>query len=323
VKYNEDNRIIEIVSEYTAMEESAIKKYANMAIRNMDVKGEIAETIYLMRKTNYGKIICFVNTTIQNQMLENLRTITYNAGIISILILLVIVFFLSKFITKPIQIAFEKQKTFVSDVSHELKTPLTIISTNADLLADKIDNDENLTEIKNQSNRMSGIVNELLLLSKNEKLTDEKGLIEFNLSKALYNTVLPLEVVAFEKKKRIDCEIKEDIVLYGNEKSITKMMEALMDNAIKYSYNDTTIKVKLYTKSNRKIIEVYNKCSGVTKEESEKIFDKFYRLDESRARETGGFGLGLSIVKSIVDSHKGKIEVISIKNEDILFRIIF
>ena len=277
---------------------------------------------YLIVDKNYGKIIVFADQSIQNGMLDELRNTSYIIGGISIVLLSVIVFFLSRLVTKPIEAAFEKQKRFVSDSGHELKTPLSILSANADMMELEMGGNKWLTQIKQQSKRMNKLIHELLTLAKTEDLNTRMQFAPFNLSQTIVNTVLPFEVVAFEQGKNVECETPSDVYYTGSEKSIKEMLEALVDNALKYSDINSDIKVKLTEKGSRKIIEVQNKGQYINDYEKTKLFEKFYRPDNSRARETGGHGLGLSIVKNIVDMHKGKIEVENKTDGYIEFKVI-
>jgi len=320
VKLDSDNNIIRIQNNDPNTEDE-IRELTEGIIYSGNNEGKIDDYKYLVEEKEYGRIIVFVNQSIQDQLLKELKYISYIIGIISIVILSIIILLLSKLVTKPIEISFEKQKRFVSDSGHELRTPLSILSANADMMEMELGNNEWLTQIKHQSSRMSKLIHELLTLAKTEDINANNQFIKFNLSQTILNTVLPLEMIAFEQNRKIVCNIEDNVLFDGNEKKIVEMLEALMDNAIKYSDENSTILVNLSLKGNKKVIEVCNKSNGFNEKEKLKLFDKFYRADDSRARETGGYGLGLSIVKNIVDIHKGKIEIDTKSNELIIFRI--
>ena len=321
VKLNNENQIIELINRKTGLVDESAEELAMEAFKSGKEEGIIGEMKYLIEDKSYGKIIVFADQTLQNVLLRELRDLSYTIGIISIVIIFVIVLFLSKLVTKPVAETFEKQKRFIADSGHELKTPLSILSANADMLELEQGKNQWLSQIKQQSNRMNKLIHELLLLARTD---DRRGKIqfrEFNLSQRLINTVLPLEVIAFEQKKEIKFEIAENVFYKGNEKNITAMLEALLDNAIKYSDEKSTIFVRLHLKGTKKIIEIQNKGKKLNEKSMKRIFEKFYRVDDSRARETGGYGLGLSIVKNIVDLHKGKIEVDCKQDGMITFRV--
>jgi len=321
VKLDENNTIIEIINRKTGLEDERAEELAMEAFESGKEEGTIEEMKYLIEDKSYGKIIIFADQTLQNVLLRELRDLSYTIGIISIIVIFVIVLFLSKLVTKPVAETFEKQKRFISDSGHELKTPLSILAANADMLELEQGKNQWLSQIKQQSKRMNKLIHELLLLARIDDSRAKIQFREFNLSQRLINTILPLEVIAFEQKKEIKFEIAENIFYRGNEKNITAMLEALLDNAIKYSDEKSTIFVKLYLKGSKKIIEVQNKGKKISEKSMNRIFEKFYRVDDSRARETGGYGLGLSIVKNIVDLHKGKIEVDCKHDGMITFRV--
>ena len=311
-EYNENN-VISYQGENKQFDEIA------NSIMAMDVEISSYESYRFLKENN---MLAFIDRSTQDAMLTDLRLITYYVSLASIVILSIITFFLSKLITEPINIAFKNQKRFISNSSHEFKTPLAILLANLEMFQMKHGEDKYLSEIKNQSLRMNELVNGLLTLSQNDENLSKKKFDRFNLSECISRNSFSFEALAYEKKKMLVNHIEEDVYISANEKSITELFEALMDNAIKYSPKESLIDVNLYTKSGRKILEVKNRCERVSDEDKEKLFDTFYRIDDSRNSETGGHGLGLSIVKSIVEIHKGKIEVDN-GEAYIMFRIIF
>lgn len=318
---NTDNEIITIHND-SSYSTDEIEEYVNLVLISNENTGKIDNVSYIFEETQNGKIIAFANQSIQNELLDELKYVSFIISIISIIILSIIVVILSKIVTKPIETAFEKQKRFVSDSGHELKTPLSILSANADMLEMEQGENQWLTQIKEQAVRMSKLIHELLTLARTEDMSASIQFNEFDLSQTILNTALPLEMLAFDQKKEFEFDIEENVIYKGNEKRISEMIEALMDNAIKYADEDSKIMLKLQQKGNRRIIEIGNKGRGIKEEDKKQLFEKFYRTDGSRARETGGYGLGLSIVKNIVDIHKGKIEIDTKSKDYIIFRII-
>ncbi len=322
VKVDSSGEIIEMLDDRSNIESEAAEQYVSDVMALGNTEGVIDSMRYLVQEKSYGKIVVFADRSIQDVMLDDLRNLSYFIGGASLVMLFGIVFVLSKLTTRPVEEAFEKQKRFIADSSHELKTPLSILSANADVMEMEIGRNKWLEQIKAQSRRMNALIHDLLTLAKTETTDGGKTFAVFNLSRAITNAVLPFEVVAFEQGKTIVCEIEDNVVYNGDERSIKKMMEALVDNAVKYSEDDSEISVKLAAKGAKKTIEVFNKGQGVTLEQKDRLFEKFYRTDDSRARETGGYGIGLSIVKNIVDMHHGRIETESKLGEFMLFRVI-
>ncbi|MBR1592209.1 MAG: HAMP domain-containing histidine kinase [Ruminococcus sp.] len=275
---------------------------------------------FLSAEKSNGTIFVFTDKTSEMDMLGKLKRTTVLIGIISIVLLSAASYFLSGLIVKPIKDAFDKQKQFISDASHELKTPLTVISTNADVLSGEIGDNKWLNYIQDQADRMNVLVNELLNLTRLENNTSSFILTEFDLSKAVENTALPFECQAFETNKNFVLNIEEGIHITASEQHIKQMAAIFIDNALKYSKDGGTVRVSLTKDKDRKILfSVYNTGSGVKEEEKDKIFERFYRSDESRNRAAGSYGLGLAIAKSIIDKHKFKIHIDNEEGRSICF----
>ncbi len=297
--------------------------YAEEVLKNGNPEGKIDSYQYKVKSTPSGTLIVFADQTTQDLMLIELQHLSLITGSISMIVLVIITVLLSKFIVKPVNIAFEKQKRFVADSSHELKTPLAIISANIDILEMENQNNKYIREIKNQSQRMNHLIKELLVLARTENQTNKNHFNDFNLSDVLENTALPFEVFAFEQGKEIVLDIATDVHYFGDENNIKKMLSALIDNAVKYSIKNSQVMISLQTKGNKKMIQIQNTFTGTLPEDTDKLFDRFYRIDESRARNTGGFGIGLSVVKNIVEQHGGKITTEQLPENKIAFKISF
>lgn len=275
---------------------------------------------YQLPKEN-GTLMVFTDKRAELDMLSKLMRTTIIIGIAAFLILSVAAYFLSRQVMKPLKTAFEKQKQFVSDASHELKTPVTVISANADVLADEIGENKWLTYIKSQTERMNILVNDLLNLTRLENNTADFVKTDFDLSKAVVNTALPFECQAFETNKKFELDIEEGISLNGSERHIKQMTAIFIDNALKYSGDGGIVRVTLKKSGDKRFLSIYNTGTGVKDSEKDKIFERFYRSDESRNRATGGYGLGLAIAKSIIDRHKFKVSVENIEGKSICFII--
>ena len=229
---------------------------------------------------------------------------------------------LTKWLTKPVIESFSKQKQFIVDASHELKTPLAIITASAESLEMEPTEKKWLDNIKSESERMNKLVTDLLDLAKSENMEIKEKYNINNLSKIIEKTSLTFESLIYENKLEIEDNIDKDIMFSCNPDKIRELLGILLDNAIKHSTKNSKITVNLYKDKNNIILEVKNKGKEITKEDQEKIFDRFYRVDESRNRSDNRYGLGLSIAKNIVISHNGKISV-NCKNGYTTFKVIF
>lgn len=259
-----------------------------------------------------GTKVVLLNISSEESLKLKLIQVFVSIGGISLIVLLFISIYLTNRSIEPIKETFNKQKQFIADASHELKTPLTIIKTNTSLL---LSNPEDTIQsqskwikyIDSQSDRMSELVNEMLSLAKLDVEENKLILFPINLSNIIESMLLTFDAVIFENKITLNTNISKNIIVNGNEESIKKLFSILMDNAIKYTNNMGTINVDLIVDRSKVRLIVKNTGDGIRKEKLSKIFERFYRIDDSRDRETGGYGLGLSIAKSIVTQHKGKI----------------
>lgn len=283
----------------------------------------IAETIVASGETNglYNNMMFKVATDdlrtvvviidISNDMslMRNMLFISVAMIIFCLIFVFIFTYYLSKWAIKPVATAFENQRRFISDASHELKTPLTIISANADVLESEVGESKWLNNIKSQSEFMNELVHNLLNLAKMDETKEEMVKQPFDLSSVVLSKSLEFECTAFEAGKIFEQEIQPDITFNGNEELIKHLVTILIDNAIKHSNENGLIRVTLTAEGTKKVFQVYNTGNSIKNNEKDKIFNRFYRSDESRNHASGGYGLGLSIAKSIVDSHDGSITV--------------
>ena len=227
---------------------------------------------------------------------------------------------ISRIIVKPVGETFEKQKQFISDASHELKTPLAVIEANADVLENELQDNKWIKYIQNEIESMNKLINELLMLAKIENIDSIRELKQINLSKELEIIISMFESMAYEKEIKIDSNIKEDVMLKANKEDIEHIVSTLLDNAIKHTESKKQVIVELNKEKNDIIIQVKNYGDPIPEEEREKIFERFYRIDKSRNRKEKRYGLGLAIAKSTVEKYNGKIEVLY-KNHFTIFKV--
>lgn len=273
----------------------------------------------------YSKIV-LLNISSEENLKIRLIQIFVLAGSISLILLLIISVYLTNKSIEPIKETFNRQKQFIADASHELKTPLTIIKTNTSLLLsnpeDTIRNQSKwIKYIDSQSDRMSELINEMLSLAKLDAEDNKLMFSSINLSNMIESMLLTFDAVIFENKITLNTNINKNIIINANEESIKKLFNILMDNAVKYTNKEGYISVNLVTDKSKARLIIKNTGEGIPKDKLNKIFERFYRADDSRDRETGGYGLGLSIAKSIVDQHKGKIYASSNLNKDATFTV--
>ncbi|MGE6577702.1 sensor histidine kinase [Paenibacillus xylanexedens] len=281
---------------------------------------------YVVDSSGTGHMIVFIDVTAQQGILTNL---IYTFVVVG-LIMLIVIYFLSRYFANrsiaPVREAFEKQKQFIGDASHELKTPLAIISTNTDvLLANQEDTIANqakwLHYIKSETERMTGLTNDLLYLTQMDDSRSTMIHAKFNMSDAVESIILPMEAVIFEKNISLDYNIEPNLTVHGNSEQIKQVILILLDNAVKYSGPKGSVNVTLQKQNNDVVLAVSNTGEGIAPEHLDRIFDRFYRTDSSRARKHGGHGLGLAIARSIVDQHKGEVYARSVVGEGATFYV--
>ena len=303
-------------------ENNEIDEYALKILKRNNEKGIIDKYIYDVKKIDKDTAIVSLIED-ENTVWHIRRTIIFSViiSVVSLGVIYIIAKKLSKTIVKPVEETFEKQKQFISDASHELKTPLAVIEANADVLQDKVGENKWINYIQNEIESMNKLINELLLLAKIENVDNIKEHSEFNLSKQVQIILSMFESVAYEKGVSIESKIDEDITFNGNQEDIEHIVSTLTDNAIKHTESEKQIVVNLKKEKNEIIFEIKNMGEPIPEEEREKIFERFYRIDKSRNRKEKRYGLGLAIAKSIIEKYNGKIEV-DYKDEFTIFKVI-
>ncbi|MBO4508920.1 MAG: hypothetical protein J5747_09810 [Spirochaetaceae bacterium] len=277
---------------------------------------------YMLAKKSYGYIVVFGEVQAEANLHARIFRISLYLYLISLVVSVVIAWFLSRWAVEPVRVAFDKQKRFVADASHELKTPLAVISANLDVLAGETGENKWIGYIRGEIKRMSKLVKDLLYLAKCDSQEVKYQFCSFDLSRAVMSSVLPFESTVFEQEKTLETDIAENVQYTGDESAIKQVAVILLDNAVKHTEPGAVIKVTLSVSGNKKVLSVRNTGAGISAEDQTRIFERFYRTDKSRARDTGGYGLGLSIAKSIADIHHAKISVNSVEGEYAEFSLV-
>ena len=317
-KVDDSGRIIKTYRDDTLIpNQDALQSKVIEALKEGKTSGFIGSYRFLKAETNVGNLILFLNC---QRELDSQHSFEKNSLLISIGVIasvFVLIVLISKRVIAPIQETYIKQKQFITGASHELKTPLAIISSNADVL-EMMNGDSKWTQnIHNQVDRLTSLVNSLVVFSRME----EKDTVErtrFDLTNSLESRIEDFNELANFQKKNIVTDIDPDLYYFGEEASIVQLMDILLENAIKYAPEDSGISVSL--KKNRKyaILKVSNKAT-VQKGDLSKVFERFYRLDESRNSAIKGYGIGLSMAQLIAEKHKETIRAYA--PEDGIFKI--
>ena len=305
---------IESLFDIETVSKNILKKDKGLNIGNLYLNGYsynyLNDTIVVMNTKSINNRLLFI-------LIESM---------IVFIIFEMVIYFTSKSltnrITKPAMEAFSKQKEFIADASHELKTPLAVIMASSDELKSDKKNEKYIDNIKYESERMSTLIKSLLDLSKLENGVSKNHYKEENLSKIVERISLTFEAIAYEQNIKINTNIAQDIILNCSKEEIERLISIILDNAIKHSYEKSTINVNLFKEKNNINIDIINRGDPIKPGDEEKIFERFYRADKSRKRDSNRYGLGLAIAKNIVINHKGTIKAFS-KDDKTTFKIIF
>lgn len=305
------NIILSDIKNIAAVNESKARRYAEAVFKDKKQKGFV--DIYRFRKseTDEGIKVIFLDCRRELSAAGNLLLISILVFVLGLLAVFVLVLVFSKIVFAPVQESYIRQKQFITDASHEIKTPLTIISANTEVLEMESGRNRWTESIHNQIDRLSTLTGQLLTLARMDEENKISTYGRFLLSQEADETVSSFLASAKLANKSIDINIDNDIYMSGDEKQIRQMFNILLDNAVKYSEPDSKIVVSLYKKGSKIIFKTFNQVKDIDKGNNDKIFERFYRRDTSRNSETGGFGIGLSVAKLIVTAHKGKIQAVS------------
>lgn len=309
------------ICDENAFTETQINRIVAVVIKRASTSGSVGNVYYKITDDGYQQLIFAVDMTETMSLFSSSILKIFTALCIIYACLFFIVWRLSFSVFHPIREAFYKQKQFISNASHELKTPLTIISANTDVLKQNGDNHW-LSNIKSQTERMDILIADMLTLAKIDEDKVKLSSENFNLSEEIINNSLPFDAVAFEKNKTLSLDIEPNVIYKGDVASVKKITNILLDNAVKHAKVGGEIIVSLKKENGKIIFSVFNTGSNVPPYESNKVFERFYRGDTSRSRESGGSGLGLSIAKSIADQNKWKISANSKLNESMTISVI-
>lgn len=322
VKTDIEQNVITVntVDLYLTSSKDAVE-YAKKALKTGKTTGYIDRFKYKIKKTDYGLLIVFIDLSSD---FDNFYYTLKNSFLISFVVLIlvfVISFLLSKKVVSPMVKAYEKQKSFITDASHELKTPLAIINTNTDVIEMENGASKWTLSIHKQVERLNELVKNLISLAKLEEEEIQKT--NFSLSDIIYEISNDYEEVCKNINRELKLNIEKNIQINADEKLIRKLITILIENAVKYSKKNTQIKLNLEKQNKKIIFTIENEADNLKIKKYDELFERFYRADFSRNRKTGGYGIGLSIAQSIAIKHKTKIQAESLDGKTIKFSIKF
>lgn len=309
VVLNENCQVIQSdTGQIAAVDDESAELYAQSVVESGYTAGFLDDYRYLVLAEEGNTRVIFLDC---GRSLSSFRTTLLASvalSLLGLLAVLVLLLILSHRIVRPVAESYEKQKQFITDAGHELKTPMTIISADVDLAEMECGENQWLTDIRRQTERLTGLTNDLIYLSRMEEEQPPLQVIEFPLSDVAEEMALPFLAPAKSQEKELTLQIQPILSFTGDEKAIRQLISILLDNALKYSPTGGQLELRLEKQGRNILLTVTNTTiQPVEEDKLSHLFDRFYRSDQSRNSQTGGYGLGLSIARSIVLAHKGKI----------------
>jgi len=295
-------------------------EYARNATNGTSERGWIYNYRYKVFSTEKGYGVVLVDGSMNRSMLMQSTMIAGFVLLGCAALVLTLIFLLSKKAVKPIAESYEKQKQFVTDANHELKTPLTLILANLDIAEAELGKNEWLDDIRSEGHRMTELVNQLVSLSRMDEEGHQMNVTVVSLGLLVANTVSEFEPLAKDRGKNLVATVESEITCIGDEALLRRLVGILLDNAIKYCDNGGEISVTLH-RGKKVVLTIENTYASVGEIELSRLFDRFYRADSAR-KFIGGYGIGLSLAKAIVENHKGEITTYKKDESHIGFKVV-
>lgn len=298
-------------------------EYAEKIYESGTEKGFLGVYRYSVSKTDKGTMVLFLDCSRSLDIFYRFVRASLAVSAVGILGVFVLMLLFSKRAIKPIADSYAKQKHFITDASHELKTPLAVINANTEVIEMTQGDSEWTQSIKNQVLRLTELTNSLVSLARMDEHDSKLLMTDFSISDAVIESIEPFARLAAQQGKTLVSKIQSNISFEGNEESIRKLVGILTDNAIKYSGEKGEISVTLKSSSKGTVLQMKNSVDEIAKGSHDELFERFYRGDASRSSEISGYGIGLSIAMAIVNAHKGKITARSEDGKSLIISVLF
>lgn len=318
----EGNPVVFDIDFVAAIDISEAEKMAKNVFLRDEKSGFYDNYRFGLADNEKGSIIVFLDCF---RSLSTFRSFAFSGIFISVIGLaavFILVLIFSGVIVRPIAESYEKQRRFITDASHEIKTPLAIISANAEVIEAENGESEWTNSIKNQVENLSGLTQNLITLSRMEE-GKEPAMNTVSLSQVVIESLEPFYTLASSKEKILTTHIDADISVLGNDPMLRQLVSILADNAVKYSNENAEIIVSLKKQGRGAVLSFENTVDGISTGNHDRLFDRFVRSDNSRNSKTGGHGIGLSVAKAIAETHKATVSAFSSNGKTLNISIIF
>lgn len=307
VALSDEGKVLAVDNEgRDAYQEEELVQIARKISSQDQRSGRMGNITYIVEDKEGYTLVAFMDNTVSEAGLKTMLRYVFLVGGLAILAMFFIASILAGFIISPLEENDRQQKRFISDASHELKTPIAVIATNAEMLSRELGHNEWLSNIQYETERMDRLVKQLLDLSHAESAIVPMESLDF--SRLVTGETLAFESLAFDKGKTFIIEIEEAIILMGNPSQLTQLVSILLDNAIRHS-TGREIGISLVRRPHTALLTVTNDGNEISPEKIQHLFERFYRVDEARNSESNHYGIGLSIAKAIAEKHGGNIDV--------------
>ena len=321
VKADENGVYTAIVDKIDAVNQSQAVDYAKAVFDLKKSNGFYGVYRYLKTENGGLKTVVFLDTSREIYSCRNFAAISLLIGGCSLVVVVVLVFLFSWLAFRPIAENYAKQKRFITDANHELKTPLTVIGADCDVLELQTGKNEWIDNVRGQVKKLTDLTEKLVMLSRAEEENPRVIFSDFSISEVASDAVKPYEAVAVSQSKVFKTDIARGVTCHGNVEMIRRLFSLLLDNAFKYSDKNGEISLSLKQKGKNCEIIIKNTTDCVPRGNLDDLFERFYRPDSSRNSKTGGYGIGLSVARAIVNQHGGKIFAASADGKIITFTI--
>ncbi len=326
----ETGEILLVTERGAYLDREALEKAVRSALESEETADDLEGEMHFARKQNPDGTVSIGIASTRPVRAEMIRLIKLLAliGACAVALVIAVSIPVAKLALLTTENAWEQQKHFIADASHALKTPLTVILANIAILrSGSMKNDEEanhwLTSTEEEAHGMHDLIRDMLVLTQSDLNVRRTEFTGVNLSALVFGQTLPFEAVAFDKGITLETDIQDGVEIRGNEKALSQMVTAIIENAFKYERNGGLVKIKLEKQVRKIVLSIYNASTYISKEEITRIFDRFCRLKNAETRAHEGHGLGLSIARSVADAHQAAIDVESTENGGTEFRISF
>ena len=297
--------------------------YARELYSKGSISGMYNDYMYRQIDVDGGKMYIFLDCKRDLSSFRSFLLISIIVTIAGEILVFILSAILSKIFLKPVFESYDKQKRFITDASHELKTPVAIIKANVEIVEMENGESEWTKSIVKQADRLTNLTEKMVMLSRMDEGNTNEELKDVNASKLFLEICESYEPIAVKMKKTYNVDIEPGLVIRGNETNLSQMLSLLVDNAFKYSNDGGNVDVAFKKTNKGKVLTVSNSVEEIEEGRHDELFERFVRRDESRNSKTGGFGIGLSVVQAIAESYKAKVSARSYDTHSIEFKVVF